>query len=436
MQKKIQKVEVKNPRIIKALKVAAYTRVSSGKDLMLHSLSQQVSYFSNYIQKHKDWIYCGVYIDEALTGTKDTRPNFRRLIEDCKAGKVDFIVTKSISRFARNTVTLLETVRELKLLGIGVFFEEQNINTLTADGELMLTILASYAQEESLSASENQKWRIRNDYKNGILPLCHQHIYGYKRTEDGGLEIVPEEAEIVRLIYKLFLDGLGSIKIREYLTENDVPASPSDRWTEKRIRYILSNEKYVGDLLLQKTFRTDHLTKHDKVNRGELPQYYVTDNHEAIISREMYEAVQLELERKRAKHYKKEKGISYPFTGKLLCGVCGKNYRRKVNPSRVVWICSTFDRLGKKNCASKQIPEDTLFEITNEVLETIEFDTQKFEASIEKILVPQANHLTFVFKDGHTEERVWRDRSRSESWTDEMKDAARQKTLERRQNNG
>lgn len=436
MQRIIQKVEFDTPTKVKVLRVAAYTRVSSGKDAMLHSLSQQISYYSSYIQGHENWLYCGVYADEALTGTKDSRPEFRRLVADCRAGKIDLVITKSISRFARNTVTLLESVRELKMLGIGIFFEEQNINTLTADGELMLTILASYAQEESLSASENQKWRIRNDYKNGILPLCHQHIYGYKRTADGGLEIVPEEAEIIRLIFQLFLDGFGSIKIREYLIENEIPASPCKRWTDKRIRYILSNEKYAGDLLLQKTFRTDHLTKHDKVNRGELPQYYVADNHEAIVSREIYNAVQLELEKKRAKHYKVSHGERFSFTGKIECSLCGKNYRRKTTHSRVVWICSTFDRKGKKECASKQIPEETLYNVTAEVLGLTEFDENIFAEHIEKILVPKANHLTFIFKNGHTEERIWKDRSRAESWTDEMKQEARKNALERRQNNG
>ena len=162
------------PSLVAKKNVAAYARVSSGKDAMLHSLSAQVSYYSELIQSHNDWEYVGVYADEALTGTKDTRDNFQRLIADCKAGKIDLIITKSISRFARNTVTLLKTVRELKELGIGIYFEEQNINTLSADGELMITILASYAQEESLSASENVKWRIHRDYEQGILPLSVQ----------------------------------------------------------------------------------------------------------------------------------------------------------------------------------------------------------------------------------------------------------------------
>jgi len=436
MQKMIQKVEFNKALKPKVLRVAAYTRVSSEKDAMLHSLSQQISYYSELIQMHNDWLYCGVYADEALTGTKDNRADFKRLISDCRAGKIDLIITKSISRFARNTVTLLETVRELKLLGVGVFFEEQNINTLTADGELMLTILASYAQEESLTASENQKWRIRNDYKNGILPLRHQNIYGYKRTDDCGFEIVPEEADVIRTIFKMFLEGNGTAKILKYIQDNGIPSNTNEPWTKKKVRYILSNEKYAGNLLLQKYFVADHLTKRNIINRGELPQYYVADNHEAIIPREIYDAVQLELQRRKGKYCKEYKPTTSPFSKKIQCGICGKSYRRKITATRVVWLCSTFDAYGKKKCASKQIPDDILRKTTTEVLGINEFDVDLFKNYIEKIIVPSANHLTFVFKDGHTEEKVWQHRSRSKSWTDEMKEQARQKSLQRRKNNG
>jgi len=420
------------PSLDKKKNVAAYTRVSNGKDAMLHSLSAQVSYYSDYIQSHDDWEYVGVYADEALTGTKDNRADFQRLIADCRAGKIDMVITKSISRFARNTVTLLETVRELKNFGIGIFFEEQNINTLSADGELMLTILASYAQEESLSVSENVKWRIHNDFEQGILPMSVQNIYGYKRTADGGLEIVPYEAEIVKQIYRLFLDGFGILKIATELNEHGIKSNTNSRWTEKKVRYILSNEKYIGDLLLQKSFRTDHLTKKTRKNNGEKPQYYVENNHEPIISREMFNQVQTEFERRKRKYLKKTELQKYAFTGKIVCGNCNKNFRRKVTTARVVWICSTFDKLGKKECASKQIPDETLCAVSAEVLGLPEFDAELFETLIEKIIVPKANHLQFVFKDGHIVEREWQDRSRRESWTPEMKEEARLKTLERR----
>ena len=436
MDRIVERVKFELPPQTKLLRVAAYGRVSNGKDAMLHSLSAQVSYYSNLIQNHEGWLYCGVYTDEALTGTKENRSEFQRLVEDCRAGKIDLVITKSISRFARNTVTLLRTVRELKLLGVGVFFEEQNINSLTAEGELMLTILASYAQEESLSASENQNWRIKSNFEQGILPMSCQNIYGYTRTQDGGLEIVPDEAEVVKRIYNLCLDGLGTLKIANILTEEGIKSNTGSRWTEKKVRYILSNEKYVGDLLLQKSYTTDHLTKKTKRNRGEKPQYYVKDNHEPIIPRKIYDAVQLELEQRREKHLKKTIPQKYAFTGKIKCGICGKNFRRKVTATRVVWICYTFDKLGKKECASKQIPDETLCLIAAEVLGTAEFDAEVFEKEIDKIDVSGPNQLTFHFKDGNIVEREWKDRSRAESWTEEMKEQARKTSLERRYNNG
>ena len=432
MDRIVQRVMFEAPKQERLKRVAAYSRVSNGKDTMLHSLSAQISYYSNLIQNHEGWIYCGVYSDEALTGTKENRDDFQRLIEDCRAGKIDLVITKSISRFARNTVTLLNTVRELKSLGIGVFFEEQNINTLNAEGELLITILASYAQEESRSASENVKWQIQNDFKLGKLPLSVWNIYGYKRTPDGGLEIVPEEAEVVKTIYKLYLDGLGILKIAKYLNEMGVECNTRDTWSEKKVRYILSNEKYIGDLLLQKSFRSDHLTKKTILNRGQKTQYYVENNHEPIISRETFEAVQLELERKREKHCKMVVPQKYAFTGKIICDNCGKHYRRKVTATRVVWICSTYDKLGKSVCASKQIPDETLCAVTADVLGIPEFDADVFEKKINKITVPEANRLIYHFKDGHTVEMVWKDRSRSESWTPEKREQARQNSLKRR----
>ena len=200
----VTKTRFPKMNIPKLKRVAAYARVSSGKDAMLHSLSAQVSYYSELIQNHSGWQYVGVYADEALTGTKENRENFQRLLADCRDGKVDLIITKSISRFARNTVTLLKTVRELKTLGVDVFFEEQNIHSLSADGELMLTILASYAQEESLSASENQKWRVRQNFQNGRP--WNTTMLGY-RHEGGGLVVHPQEAELVKHIFDLYLQG-------------------------------------------------------------------------------------------------------------------------------------------------------------------------------------------------------------------------------------
>ena len=239
--------------------VVAYARVSSGKDAMLHSLSAQVSYYSRMIQHHPVWKYCGVYADEAITGTKDSREQFQKLLERCRNGEIDLILTKSVSRFARNTITLLETVRELKLLGVDVYFEEQNIHSLSSDGELMLTILASYALEESFSSSESRKWQIRKDFSNGKIGSIT--ILGYRRNADGILEIEPKEAELVRMIFSDYISGMGQQRIANKINEMGIPTRQGNLWTNPRIREILTNEKYIGNLMLQKYYRNNHIEK-------------------------------------------------------------------------------------------------------------------------------------------------------------------------------
>ena len=244
-------------------RVAAYARVSSGKDAMLHSLSAQISYYSKLIQKTPGWEYVGVYADEAMTGTKETRREFNWMLEDCKTRKIDMLITKAVSRFARNTVTTLEVVRELKGLGIAVYFEKEKIHSMSGDGELMLSILSSFAQEESLSVSENCKGRIRGKFKQGI-PASHP-ILGYKYI-DGNLEIIPEEARIVQMIFKLYLDDMGTNAIMKHLIKLKIPTKFGGRWQESSIMRIIKNEKYIGNLLLQKSYRSDHITKKKCVN--------------------------------------------------------------------------------------------------------------------------------------------------------------------------
>ena len=252
-------------------RVAAYCRVSTGKDAMLHSLSRQISHYSAYIQRQPGWEYAGVYADEAYTGTKGDRPRFRQMLSDCRAGKIDLILTKSISRFARNTVTMLETVRELKALGIDVYFEEQNIHSMSGDGELMLTILASFAQEESKSVSDNCKWRIRKDFSEG-KPMNLMLLYGY-RSVDGQIVIDEDEAAVVRDVFRAYLDGAGSSRIAARLRETNTPRRLGGTWTGNHVVEMLTNEKYTGDALLQKTFVEDHLTKKQRRNTGQLDQY-------------------------------------------------------------------------------------------------------------------------------------------------------------------
>ncbi len=423
----------KPPRLEQKKRVAAYARVSSGKDAMLHSLSAQVSYYSELIQNHDEWLYVGVYIDEAKTGTKDSREGFQRLIEDCRVGKINMVITKSISRFARNTVTLLQTVRDFKAMGVDVFFEEQNIHTLSGDGELMMTILASYAQEESRSVSENQKWRIKRNFAEG--KPCDGTLLGY-RLKSGQYEIMAEEAEIVCRIYSEYLSGSGYNSIAKGLNEAGILSRYGGQWMPSVVSKVLSNYTYTGNLVLQKTYRDNHLTKKTLVNNGQLPQYHVEDSHPAIIDMETYNAVQEEKARRAARFNKHPQSPkSYPFSGLLVCANCGKNYRRKITKTGPVWVCGTFNTLGKAHCVSKQIPEEALISVTTEVIGKSPNDELVLKNCLSQITVHNGNRLLFTFADGTTVERIWQDRSRSQSWTQEMKEAARQKALERRKSN-
>lgn len=387
---------------------------------MLHSLAAQVEYYSNYIRRHPGWEYVGVYADEAKSGTKDSREQFQQLLTDCKAGKIDHILTKSISRMARNTVTLLETVRELKAMGITVYFEEQNIDTGTDDGELMLSILASYAQEESLSASENQKWRVRQNFENG--QPWRGFMLGY-RYKDGQYIVVPEEAEIVRSIYADFLDGKGVTAIMKRLNKEGILTQQGFTWHKSAITRVLKNYTYTGNLLLQTKYRESHLTKRTLVNHGQLPQYHATNTHEPIIDIGTYNSVQLEMHRRAQKYGKQQTSGKYPFSGMITCANCGKHYRRKVTATGPVWICSTYNTHGKAACLSKAIPESTLMDIAAMVSATGE---------ITAVTAHNDNTLEFTLADGTVTVKRWQDRSRATSWTPEMRAAAGQKTRERK----
>ena len=402
MAKQVTQVEFPMSQQPQLKKVAAYCRVSRDGDAMLHSLSQQVSYYSTMIQNHPGWMFCGVYADEAKTGTKDTRPKFVELLEDCRIGNVTMIITKSVSRFARDTVTLLDTVRELKLLGIDIFFEEQNIHTMSADGELMLTILASYAQEESLSVSENQKWRVKKNFEEG--KPWNGLILGY-RLINGVFTIVPGEAETVRRIFQMYLDGQGTQGIANVLNGEGITSRIGHSFSHSSISKLLRNYTYTGNLLLQQTYIENHLTKKSVVNEGQLPQYHVTDSHEPIIDIDTFNAVQAEIERRKAKYKHKPPKPSYPFTSIIVCKKCGKNYRRKVVSQGVVWICSTYNSKGKAACPSKQIPEYKLEELTADI------DL----GSVSRMIAGDNNAVTIVFKDGSSVVQYWAYRSRSKA---------------------
>lgn len=438
MARNIIKIEPLPAKPLARKRVAAYARVSSGKEAMIHSLSAQISYYSEFIQKHNGWEYAGVYADEAVTGTKDSREEFQRLLADCRAGKIDMIITKSISRFARNTVTMLGAVRELKSLNVDVYFEKENIHSMSGDGELMLTILASFAQEESRSVSENCKWRIRKGFQEG-RPSCAS-ILGYK-MEKGTLVIVPCEAEIVRMIFTDFLSDMSKNAIAKKLISQGFKGKRGGRWDVGDILTILTNEKYAGDMILQKAFNSSHIDKKKQINKGQLPMYCVRDSHEPIITREMFESVQEKIKQGKEKHQpvKKLSG-DYIFTGKMICEQCGRTYGRKISNSgtkyeKAVWICPTFNTLGKKYCQSKQIPEDILISLTTEVMGLAEFKKHLFEQTIKDIRVTGPNSLSFVFYNNKNIHKTWANKSRKESWDEEAKQRAREcrlKLIERR----
>ena len=418
----------------KRKRVAAYARVSSGKDAMLHSLAAQVSYYSELIQRNPEWEYAGVYADENLSGTKEARPEFQRMLRDCREGKIDRILCKSTSRFARNTVTLLEVARELKELGISVSFEKENIDTMSGDGELMLAILASFAQEESRSVSENCKWRVRKKFEQGIPTGLR--MYGYD-VRNGSFTILPEEAAIIQRIFHMYLDGMGSERIMRVLNAEGIPAPEGGLWNAGTIMMMLRNEKYAGNLLLQKSYVNNHVEKKQLPNRGELPQYFVAEDHAPIIDMETFDAVQAEIAGRRELHTAKAadavKRPDMPLGDRIICGICGKKYRRKITRQGTpyaapVWICATFNYRGKAFCASKQIPEQTLMELIAAALgETHTVD------DVEHIEMHPGNRVLFVFRDGRAEEHFWKDRSRRDSWDAERRKRAAEKTRAQRQ---
>lgn len=420
------------PVRMKKKRVAAYARVSCGKDTMLHSLKAQIDYYRDYICGNPEWEFAGVYADEAKTGTKDTREQFQLLLSDCRAGKIDAIITKAISRFARNTVTLLETIRLLRGMGIDVFFEEQNMHTLGDEGELLITLLASLAQEESLSCSENVKWRIRKGFEEGRPWVCD--MLGY-RLVDGEITLIPEEAVIARRIFDLYLKGCGIQKIANTLNEAGYRTIRGNEWGRSTIQKLLRNEAYAGDLLLQKTYRPDHISKGKAMNTGQLPKYLIEDDHEAIVDKETFAAVAREIERRRSSSPCMAPAVGV-FSGKVRCPLCGKNYRRKYSREVVKWRCSTFDNKGKKYCASKEVPESTLKAAAATVLGLEAFDENEFSRQIDHIDACNGNLLRFFFKNGTIKEFQWQDRSRRESWTEEMREEARRLSKERWSNNG
>ena len=427
---KIIKVEQTVPTIKTKKKVAAYARVSMESERMNHSLSAQISYYSTLIQKNPDWQYAGVFADDGISGTSiEKRDEFKRMIAAAEKGDIDIILTKSIQRFARNTVDLLETIRRLKDIGVEVRFEKEHINSMDGDGELMLTILASFAQEESRSISENVKWGTRKRFEQGI-PNGKFQIYGY-RWDGDHLVIEPEEAKIVKLIYDNFLKGLSAETTEKQLEAMGVKSYKGQHFGNTSIRQILGNITYTGNLLFQKEYVVDPISKKSKINRGELPQYWVENTHEAIIPLEVYQAVQAEKARRRELGALANWSINTScFTSKIKCGCCGKSYQRSnrkgrkdPNANYTIWICGTRRKSGNAHCRNKDIPEAMLKQACAAVLSLDEFDESVFSERIERIEIPAPNEMLFYFKDGHTVPHHWESTLRKDCWTDERRAA-------------
>ena len=348
----------------KKRRVAGYARVSTDHDDQVTSYAAQVDYYTNYIKGRDDWEFVGIYTDEGISATNTRhRDGFKRMVRDAMDGKIDLIVTKSVSRFARNTVDSLTTVRKLKDKGIEIYFEKENIWTLDAKGELLITIMSSLAQEESRSISENVTWGHRKRFADGKVSVPFEHFLGYDRGPDGNLVVNREQAKAVKLIYRLFLDGYTFHSIAKELTARglETPAKKK-RWYPRTVESILTNEKYKGDALLQKRFTVNFLTKETKANEGEVPQYYVENNHEAIISPQVFDWVQEEIKRRREgrSHYS---GVSI-FSSKIKCGQCGGWYGAKVWHStdkyrRTIYRCN--DKF-KSHCQTPHLTEDDIKE--------------------------------------------------------------------------
>ena len=355
-------------------RVAAYCRVSTDREEQEHSFETQKAMYTEMIMMKPTWQMAGIYADEGITGTvAKKRPGFMKMIEDCRKGKIDMIVTKSVSRFSRNNLDCLMYVRELKQLGIPIIFEKEGINTIQVSSELLLTLFGALSQAESESISMNVKLGIRQSLKNGNVRFSYKTFLGYRKGTDGQPEIVPEQADIVRRIYNDFLAGATYLEIAKRLTEEHVPTmGGGNRWFSERIKSILKNEKYKGDALLQKTYITDPISKRVKKNNGELPMYYVENSHPAIIERRIFDRVQEEIARRAGKKKVKQTGTKtelgrysgkYALTEMLYCGECGTPYRRctwsRDGKKKIVWRCVSRLDYGKKYCKNSPSVEES-----------------------------------------------------------------------------
>ena len=393
------------------LKVAAYCRVSTDEEEQENSYEAQIGYYTEKIQTNTDWTLAGIFADEGISGTQaKKRPEFLKMIRLCRQRKIDLILTKSLSRFARNTVDSLKYIRELKALGIAIIFEKENINTLETDTEMMITMMSCFAQAESESISKNVSWGVRQSFKNGNVPIKYSTLLGYKKGADGMPEIVPEEAEIVKEIYRSYLDGMSLRQIADTLNSRGVRTKRKNaQWQPEIVKSILVNEKYSGDALLQKTYITDCITKKSRKNNGELPMYLVKNHHEPIIPRADFNRVQEEMARRSSKRSiadkltKTEQGkysAKYALSELLICGECGTHYRRVTWTAKgfkeIKWRCISRIQYGKKKChnsptVDEQALHRAIVSAINEFCEVKGDVAQILKESAAEVLDPNLN---------------------------------------------
>ena len=356
----------------KQIRLAAYCRVSTNEDDQLESFANQQAYYKRYVENHKEYRLVDIYADEGITGLNTRRKDFNRMLDDCEAGHIDMVITKSISRMFRNTADCLHHTRELKKKGIGVYFEEQNINTLDSTGELMLTILSSLAQDESRNISENVRWGIRSRFQQGRLHLNTNRFLGYDKDKDGNLIINPEQAKLVTRIYDSFLNGISPDCIASQFKSEGIPTiMGTSNWSASTIYGILRNEKYKGDVLLQKWYTADYLNGITVRNNGEVESYYIKGNHAPIIDPERWEVTQLELARREA--FREDHGlrtlgrytVEQPFSNRVFCALCNDLFWRRtwyrLGKDIKVWQCNKrYKEKGVVGCTSGNLFERDL----------------------------------------------------------------------------
>nr|DAV44599.1 MAG TPA: integrase [Caudoviricetes sp.] len=377
------------------LRVAAYCRVSTDSDEQASSYETQVEHYTEYIKKNPEWEFAGIYADDGISGTNTKkREEFNRMIEACKAGEIDMIITKSISRFARNTLDCLKYIRMLKDKNIPVFFEKESINTMDAKGEVLLTIMASLAQQESQSLSQNVKMGLQFRYQNGQVQVNHNHFLGYTKDREGNLVIDPEQAEVVKRIYREYLEGSSMDKIAKGLEKDGIlTGAGKKKWWTSTINKILRNEKYIGDALLQKTYTTDFLNKTRVKNNGIVPQYYVENNHEAIIPKDIFLRVQEELVRRRvvktsANGKKRSYSCNHCFAQLVICGECGEMFRRIHWNNRgcksIVWRCLSRLEATGMECHARTVNETVLENVVVQAINTLLGDKSAYQAQLQQ----------------------------------------------------